>query len=172
MKKSITFLLVFSVMILFVAGAFAQTQGKTMRGERMIHRSPARILRVLKANQKELNITDSQLEEIKNLVFSFEEKMIQMKNDGSLQRLEMRKLFQDREKQDFEKIKAALSKASNIRNDMFIERLKLRDEIGNILTPEQRDAMKAMQKDRLKERRPFQRGDRFQRFPRLKKRIR
>lgn len=172
MKKSITFLLAFSVMILFVAGAFAQPQGRMLREKSMIHRSPSRILHVLKANQKELNITDSQLEEIKNLVFSFEEKMIQMRSNISQQRLEMRKLLQDRESQDLEKIKAALSKASDIRNKMFIERLKLRKEIESILTPEQRDAMKAMWRDKLKERRPFLRGDRFRRFPRLKKRIR
>lgn len=171
MKKGMTSCVVFSVMILFAAGAFAQLQGKMMRGKGMIHKSPSRILHVLKANQKELNITDSQLEKIKNLVFSFEEKMIQMKSDGSLQRLELRKLLEDRENQNYEKIRATLSKASNIRNDMFIERLKLRDEIGNILTPEQRDALKAMQKDRLKERRPFQRGDRFQRFPQFRKRM-
>jgi len=158
-------------MILFAAGAFAQPQGKMTRGKGMIHRSPSRVLHVLKTHQKELNITDSQLEKIKNLIFSFEEKTIQMKSDGRLQRLELRKLLEDRENQNYEKIKAALSKASNIRNDMFIERLKLREEIENILTPEQRDAMKEMRKERLKGRRLFQRGDRFQRFPQFRRRM-
>ena len=171
MKKGMTSCIVFSVMILFATAAFAQPQRRMMRGKSMIHSSPSRILHVLKANQKELNITDSQLEEIKNLVFSFEEKTIQMKNNSSLQRLELRKLLEDRENQNYEKIKAALSKASNIRNDMFIERLKLREEIENILTPEQRDAMKEMRKERLKGRRLFQRGDRFQRFPQFRKRM-
>ncbi len=174
MKKVITSCLMFSFVILLTAGAFAQPQAKMMRGKGMAHRSPVRILHILKMHQKELNITDSQLEEIKNLVFSFEEKMIKMRSTSSLQRLEIGKLLQDRENQDYEKIKAALSSASNIQNDMFIERLKLRKGIENILTPEQRDAIKAMQKDRLRGRRGFQRGERFQRFPRFqfRKRIR
>lgn len=171
MKKSVTFSIIFSTAILFATSSFAQPFRGMSREDGLMKRFPTRILFVLKANQKELNITDSQLEKIKNLVFSFEEKMIQMKSNSSLQRLEMRKLLQDRENQDFEKIRAALSKASDFRNDMFIERLKLRKDIENILTPEQRDAMKAMKKDKLRGSREFQRGDRLQQFPRLRKRI-
>jgi len=171
MKKGMTFFVIFSVLILFIASSFAQPFRGMRRGEGLMKRSPARILFVLKAKQKELKITDSQLEKIKSLVFSFEEKMIQMRSNTSMQRLELKKLLEDRENLDYEKIRAALSKSSNFRHDIFIERLKLRNEIQNILTAEQREAMKSMREDRLRGRRVFQRGDRSQRFPRLRNRI-
>jgi len=175
MKKGMTFFVIFSVLILFIASSFAQPFRGMRRGEGLMKRSPARILFVLKAKQKELKITDSQLDKIKNLVFSFEEKMIQMRSNCSLQRLELRRLLQDRENLDYEKMRAALSKSSNSRQDIFIERLKLRNEIQNILTPEQREAMRAMRKDmredRPRGRRLFQRGDRLQRFPKFRDRI-
>lgn len=180
MKKAITLSVIFSVLILFIAISFAEPQQRMgRRGRGFANRSPARILTVLKAKQKELKITDSQLEKVKNLAFSFEEKMIKMRSDNSLQRLGLKKLFQDRENLDYDKIKAALSKASSGRHDMVIESLKLREEIGKILTPEQSEALKSMQKDRLKGRRPlqrkgrglFQRGDRLHRFSPLRNRI-
>ena len=179
MKKVITFSVILSVMILFAASSFAQPQQRMMRrGKGFATRSPARILTVLKAKQKELKITDIQIEKIKNLMFSFEEKMIKMRSDNSVQRLELRKLMQDRENLDYDKIKEALSKASSGRHDIVIERMKLREEIGKVLTPEQREAIKSMQKDRMKERRPllrrgrglFQRGDRLEQFRQLRKR--
>jgi Spy/CpxP family protein refolding chaperone len=180
MKKAMTFSVIFPVLILFAATSFAGPQQRIIRrGKGLAVRSPARILTVLRAKQEELKITDSQLDKIKNLAFSFQEKMIKMRSDSSLQRLEMRKLFQDRENLDYDKIKAALSKVSSVRHDMVIESLKIRKEIGKILTPEQREALKSMRKDRLEDRRAllrrgrgsFLRGDRLQRFPLLRNRI-
>lgn len=171
MKKGMTFFVIFSVLILFIASSFAQPFRGMRKGEGLMKRSSARILFVLKAKQKELKITDSQLDKIKNLVFSFEEKMIQMRSNCSLQRLELRRLLQDRKNLDYEKVRAALSESSNSRHDIFIERLTLRNEIQNILTPEQREAMRAMREDRLRGRGLFQRGDRLQRFPRFRDRI-
>ena len=170
MKKGLTLAVIFSVLVLFVASSFAQPQRQMMRGKRTFDRSHNRILAVLKANQEELNITDDQIDKIKNLGFSFQEKAIKMKNEGDLLRLELQKLM-DRDNLDYDKIKAVLSKSSAFRQEMFIERLKLKDEINNILTPEQREALKAKAKDRFRgEMRPMR--DRMQRFPRQRGRIR
>lgn len=155
-------------MALFSASVFAQPQRGMMRDQGFAERSPARILHLLRAHQKELNITDDQLEKIKGLVFSFEEKMIQLKSEARLQHLELKKLIQDQEKLDYEKIKATLSKESSFRQEMFIDRLKLRDEIENILTPEQREALKKMREEDFRGRRFLQRGERFERFPRFR----
>ena len=174
MKKAMKFSIIFFVVILFTASIFAQPQRRMMRGKGLINRSPSRILRIIETKQKELNITDNQLEKIRDLSFSLEEKMIQMRSNISLQRLEVRKLLQDKKNLDYERIRAVLSKASKFRQDIFIERLKTKKEIGNILTPEQREAIKAMRKERLRgirEGRLFQRRDRLQRFPPLKSRI-
>ena len=174
MKKSKTVAVIFSVLVLFVAADFAQPRRGMMRAERTLDRSPHRILAVLKANQEELNITDEQIEQIKNLIFSYQEKAIQMKNESELQRLELQKLIQDRENLDYEKIKAVLSRASAARHEIFIQRLKQREEINKILTPEQQDALKALAMDRMRDRiRPLRlMRDRMQRFPRFRDRIR
>jgi len=174
MKKALKFSIIFSVIILFTASIFAEPRIR-MRDRDTFDMSHTRILRILQVNQKELKITDNQLEKIKNMVFSFEEKMIKMKNESNLQRLELRKLMQDRKNIDYEKIKGALSKASSYRTNMFIERLKLRNEILNVLTPEQQEAMDAMRKDmwkdRMYQRHPLHREGRLKQFPRLKERF-
>lgn len=171
MKKGLTLAVIFSVLVLFVASSFAQPQRQMMRGKRTFDKSHNRILAVLKANQQELKITDEQFKQIQNLVFSHQEKAIKMKNEGDLHRLELQKLIQDRENLDYEKIKDVLSKSSAARQEMFIERLKLKDKISNILTPEQREALKVMAKDRFRgQMRPMR--DRMQRFPRQRGRIR
>lgn len=171
MKKAMTFSIICSVLILFVASVFAQPQRMMMRYDRLIKRSPARILRLLKAKQKELKITDSQIAKIQNLINSSEEKMIKMRSEAELQRLELKKLLQIKENLDYEKIRLALSKASKTRQNIFIERIKTRKEIENILTLEQREALKAMRQDWRKNRGQFlrrrgffQRGNRVQRF--------
>ena len=171
MKKGLMFSVIISVAVLFTASSLAQPfqdMRRGHRGQRMMRRAPGRILMVLKANQKELNITDDQIEKIKNLMDSSEEKMVEMQNANNLIQLELKKLLQDRENLDYDKIKATLSKASSNRHDMFIQRLKVREEINNILTPEQRDALKEMGKDRIRGRGSFPRGERFQRFQRFR----
>jgi Spy/CpxP family protein refolding chaperone len=165
MRKGFAVFAILSFLILFSTSVFAEPQRGMMRGDVRMMRSPARILHLLQAKQKELNITDSQLEKIKSLIFLFEEKMIEMRSKTGLQHLELRKLMLDKENLDYEKIKEVLSKASNSREEMFIERLKLRREIDNILTPEQREALKKMREESFRGRSLWPRGDRFQRFP-------
>jgi Spy/CpxP family protein refolding chaperone len=174
MKKAMKFSIIFSVMIFFAATVFAQPRRRMMRNEEMNKRPHLGILHILKANQKELKITDSQLEKIRNLLFSQEEKMIQKRSTISLKRLELRKLMQDEGNLDLEKIRAVLSERSKIREDIFIERLKTRKQIENILTPEQREALKAMRKERPgpgRERGLFQRRDRWPQSPGSERRV-
>ena len=142
------------------------------RTKRTFDRSQNRILGVLKANQDELNITDEQMEHVQNLVFSFQEKSLKMQNENSLSRLELQKLMQDRENLDYDKIEAILSKTSAARNEMFIERLKLQEEINNVLTPEQREALKVKTREGIRSRDRNSRGRMQKRFPRLRNRIR
>ncbi len=173
MKKAMTYLVFFSLLILFVASSFSQPPQRMTRANRMFDRAPNRILLVLKAHQEELGITESQMEQIKDLVFSHQEKTLKMKSELGLHHLELQKLMQDRESLDYEKIKAILSKTSAARTEMFIERLKQRDEINKILTPEQRDALKAIVQEGFGRRfqRMRDRGQRFQRFPQLRRRM-
>ena len=168
MKKTITLSIILSFILLLSASAFAQPQ-RMMRSPRMREQACTGILRFLKANQQELKIEDSQLAKVQDLVFSSAKKMIQMRDEASLQRLELQKLLQDKENLDYEKIKAALAKTSNIRQELFLERIKLRDQIDKILTPEQKEALKARDRNRLGERGQFTRKrGLFRRGERLK----
>jgi Spy/CpxP family protein refolding chaperone len=172
MKKILTVSLIVSFLALSVAVVFAQPQQRMNRARRTFDRPQNRILGVLKANQEDLGITEEQIEQIQDLVFSFKEKSLKMQNESSLSRLELQKLMQNRYNLDYDKIKAILSKTSAVRNEMFIQGLKLREEINNILTPEQREALKEMGRKGMRSRTRDLR-DRFQqRFPRSRSRIR
>jgi Spy/CpxP family protein refolding chaperone len=153
MKKTLTVFAIFAVIVLFAVDGFSQPfQGRRGNRDRM-NQSPSRILRVLKINQEELKITDDQLKAIEDLAYSFEEKMIDARSEGSKQRLELRKLMQDRGNLDYAKLKEMLFRASENRQDMMIDGLKLKDEIVNVLTPEQSEALKSMRQERFKDRR-------------------
>ena len=153
MKKTLTVFAIFAAIVLFAVDGFSQPfQGRRGNRDRM-NQSPSRILRVLKANQENLKITDAQLKAIEDLTYSFEEKMIDARSKGGKQRLELRKLMQDRGNFDYAKLKEALSSASAHRQDMMIDGLKLRDEIDKVLTPEQKEALKSMRQERFKDRR-------------------
>ena len=172
MKKILTVSLIVSFLALSVAVVFAQPQQRMNRARRTFDRPQSRILGVLEANQEEFGITDEQIEQIQDLVFSFKEKSLKMQNESSLNRLELQKLMQNRESLDYDKIKAFLSKTSAVRNEMFIERLKLREEINNVLTPEQREALKEMGRIGMRSRARDLRDRLQQRIPRLRNRIR
>ncbi len=172
MKKILTVSLIVSFLALSVAVVFAQPQQRMNRARRTFDRPQNRILGVLKANQEDLGITDEQIEQIQDLVFSFKEKSLKMQNESSLSRLELQKLMQNRDNLDYDKIKAILSKTSAVRNEMFIQGLKLKEEINNVLTPEQREALKDMGRKGMRSGARYLR-DRFQqRFPRIRSRIR
>ena len=92
-------------------------------------------------------------------------KLILIKKAKGFRRLGLKRLMKDKDNLDYGKINAALSKASNRRHDMHIERIKFGKEIQNILTLEQKENMKSMFKNRRQSRRPFQRGERPLVFP-------
>jgi len=172
MKKGLTIMVILSFLVLSAASSFAQPLQRMPRTKGMFAGSQNRILGVLKANQEELEITDQQMDQIQNLLYSFREKAIEMRNEISLNRLELQKMLQDREDLDYEKIEAVLSETSAFRHEMFIQGLKLREEMENVLTPEQREALKAKARDILRlQARDFR--DRVQRrVPILRNRIR
>jgi Spy/CpxP family protein refolding chaperone len=172
MKKGLTLIVIFSFLVLSVASSFALPQQRMARGKRTFDRSQNRILGVLKANQEELNITDEQIEQVENLVFSFKEKTIKMAGENSMSRLELQKLMKDKENLDYGKIKAILTQTASARTDMFIEGLKLREEISNVLTPEQQEALKAKAKAGIKNRGRNFRSRMHRRSPHSRHRIR
>ncbi|MFQ6038446.1 MAG: hypothetical protein ACE5LV_07500, partial [Candidatus Aminicenantales bacterium] len=90
--------------------------------------------------------------------------------DNNLLRLELKKLMTAEEGRDYEAIKAVLAKTANNRNEMFIERLKLRDKIRSVLTQEQLEALKSKWGRRLGMRMRLLRS-RWHRIPCLRSRM-
>ncbi|MFA9454612.1 MAG: Spy/CpxP family protein refolding chaperone [Candidatus Aminicenantaceae bacterium] len=116
------------------------------------------ILMALEARQEELNITDEQLDKIKELSLKLEEKRVEQQNSLNTQRLEQRKLMMDRENLDYDRLKDLLLKNSESKVDLMIDSMRLRDQIDTVLTPEQKDALKDMGRDRMDQRRSFTRS--------------
>ena len=162
MKKFITLVLILFVLILFCSSLIAQPHPRFLRGEEMGGFSFFGMIRILKTNKKELQITDSQIKKIEGKIFSFEERVVQMSYKAQLQRLELKKLVIDKKNRDYGKIKSVLSKISDSRQLIMIERMRMMDAIRNILTEEQIEALKAKRKNRFGF---FGRGDRM--FPPL-----
>lgn len=156
MKNTLKITGILSVVLILSLSMIAQPQGR-MRGKQQFARQPQRggILSILKFHQEELKITDEQLKQIEGLMDSHMEEMIKVKSEGQLQALGLRKLMQDRDNRDYAKIKEALAKASTFRNDQIIDRMQHQEKLMNVLTLEQKEALKSLQKDR------FQRGQRF-----------
>lgn len=175
MKKTLSVFAICAIIILFTVDGFSQPfQGRRGIRDRMMQ-SPSRVLRVLKANQKDLKVTEDQLKAIEDLTYSFEEKKIEARSEASKQRLKLRKLMKDRGNLDYTKLKEALSKAAEHRHEMLIDGLKLKDEIGKILTPEQKEALETMRQERFEDRREAlrqgARSGRMQRPPLNRQRI-
>ncbi len=131
----------------------------------MIQRQ-GRLLAILYARKDELKITDNQLEKIKSLTLKTEEDMIQSKNDMNTQQFELKKLMMDRGNRDYEKTKSLMRRTSDMRQDMFIQRMKNRDEILNVLTEEQQEALKTGYRNFASQRRSFLRNRTVRRFNR------
>jgi len=168
MKKTLIVFAILSVVFLFAADIFAQPAQGVGRGKARMQRSPSRILFVLKANKEELKVTDDQLKQVEDMVFSFEEQQIAMQSQANSNRLAIRKLMSDRENINYDQIKTTFVKAAEYRADMFISRLTLHDEVNKVLTPEQQDALKSMRRDRFKDRRDFRGRWGFERQPRFR----
>jgi len=155
MKKGIACLALGAFLVLLTAGSFAQPRTQVMRSRHFQRHVPALMLKMVKANQEELKITDEQLDKVQAVMDNFHAKMIQARSQNELQRLELQKLFRRDQKKDYDKIKAQMAKLSDMRHEMIIEGMKHKEEIMNVFTQEQQDAIKAMVKDRIGKRRPF-----------------
>ena len=142
---------------LTASGVQAQAGFSQRRGLALQRGDQAGMLMILKVKQEELKVTDEQLNRIKDLMITQQEKALEHRSTQDKLRLELRKTMMDRENLDYNQIKQVLSKMSDSRNDMFIERLKDRAALQSVLTPEQREALKSLRTERLKNRRGFSR---------------
>ena len=149
MKKALKIAGVIPLILIFTVSLTAQRQGR-LRAEPQFagQYKGIGILAVLKVHQEELKVTDEQLKIIKDMMESHQEEMIKVRSEAQLQALELRKLMQDRGNRDYAKIKEALARASAFRNDQIIGRMQFQEKLINVLTPEQKEALKERQNER------------------------
>jgi Spy/CpxP family protein refolding chaperone len=165
MKKILTLTVLIIGILGLTSVAEAQRRMGQQRGRSFTRPQSGGILRILKARQQELNITDEQLTQIEDLTLKLEEQRVENQNAMNTQRLELKKLMIDRENRDYNKIKSLLAAGSEGRADMMVSQMRLRDQIDNILTPEQKEALKTMGRDRLGHRRQGMRSRASRRNP-------
>lgn len=157
------------LMILLSTGAFGQVRRPLMREHRLqsdMKTPHTRFLTAVEANREELKITDEQLEKVRSLMDSNRENSIKMEADLRLIRLELGRLMRRDQKKDYAEIESRMEAASTVRRNMMIERMKNRDAIMEVFTPEQHEAMKILFNQRREQRAPLMRRDRLpRRFP-------
>lgn len=173
MKKTLTITSILLALLFFSTDILAQAQmgmRQAQRGRAFRQARSGRLLTILKARQEELNITDEQLEKIQELTLAQEEMRVKHQNEINILQLELKKVLADQENRDYAKIKAELNKLSDLRNAMYVENLKSREAIANILTPEQQGALRMFTRDRLRQRSRYPRN--LRRFRRLPQNIR
>ncbi|MBN1271974.1 MAG: Spy/CpxP family protein refolding chaperone [Candidatus Aminicenantes bacterium] len=165
MKKGIIVLLVVLLTGVLMAEGFAQPFRGRIDRRPMSNRDVGGFLWILRQNQEELNITDEQMNKIKGLMDEFEKSMLKMRQTNQTLQLELRQLIRE-ENRDYALLRKTMEKISSGRHDMVIAGMKLRDEMINILTPEQKEKLKEMRQDRmLGSRGMFRRDMGFRRFP-------
>ncbi len=155
-----TKILSFFVLVIFLStGIFAQgfygnhhkAFTKNMRARFM---SPMRLYRMLSLYKDKLNVTDDQLTKLKSLAFYIEEKQVKLTNANRTLRLKLREEL-SAENINYKVVKDIMGKISQNRSELFIERLKARDEIKKILTDEQLTKIREFILQNRKTRRPM-----------------
>jgi Spy/CpxP family protein refolding chaperone len=142
---------------LSTSGVLAQARMGQRQRPTFNRAGQGRILMVLKAKQEELKITDEQLEKIKSLSLIQQEKALKHRTKQAELGLELRKVMMDRENLDYSKLKEVLTQRSALSNERFIERLKDREAIAAVFTPEQQEALKSLRWERFRRDREFKR---------------
>jgi Spy/CpxP family protein refolding chaperone len=159
MKKLTVIALFVSGILLLAANASASPQMDRSRNRFDVGSNPGRLLAFVKANQEELEVTDEQLAKIEEMTFKMEEMTVKQRNEMANIQLELKRQIRDREKRDYEKIKSLLTQSAELRTDLIVNRMKLRDEIRNILTSEQLTELKEIARNKLVQKRFVMRRD-------------
>ena len=149
MRKTALILLIFAGVLAVSAVVVSQSPLKGHQAREFTRPEHGRFLMVLNARKEELKITDEQLVQIKDLQMKLEEKRVEHQNNANTGRMELKKWHMDTEKRDYNDLRTLLNKSAQARTDMLISQMQLRDQINNVLTEEQREALSAINRNRM-----------------------
>lgn len=169
MKKITTIITLSISFFLFAASVSASPQMNRPGNRHIMRPDPERILDVLKTKQDALKLTDEQLNKIEELTFAMEDKAVKLRSDIASTQLELKRQMRYMENRDYGKIKSLLMRSAELRADIVLNRMTLREEIKNILTPEQRTALKETARQVMRPRRFMERRELLQRNPRIRR---
>jgi Spy/CpxP family protein refolding chaperone len=120
-----------------IAGAFAPGDGRHDKGfgRKCLHRS---VLDIWRNPQiiKDLKLTDTQVEKIRDMDFSFHEKSLALKAQLDRLRLQMDKAFFEESVNDAAVLKTA-QKISDVKGKLFVQRVEARLALVKILDADQ-----------------------------------
>ncbi len=155
MRKAALIILAFAGVLAVSTVVMSQSPVKGQPAREFTRSQQGRLLGVLNARKEKLKITDEQLAQIKDLQMKMEEKRVEHQNTANTQRLEFKKWRMDTEERDYAALRTLLNKSSQARTDMLISQMQLRDQIFNILTEEQREALRANGRNPMRHGRGF-----------------
>ena len=140
---------------LILAGLFGTPQGQ--------HGGPGHFgglrLRLLLTPQaaEELNLTEDQQDKLKELCYSHQEKVLEIKQKIEREQLELKKLM-DADEPNESKIKAKVREIGSLRTDLQLAQVDLYFAARNILTDEQIEKIKSLRRGEGRHRGPRRRG--------------
>ncbi len=171
MRKTALILLVFAGVLSLSVVAISQSPKMGQRPRDFTRSEQGRLLGILDARKEELKITDKQLAKIKDLQMMLGEKRVEHQNNANTQRLELKKWQTNTDKRDYDTLRTLLNKRAQARTDMLISQIQMREQVFNVLTEEQREALKANNHQMGRERGPSRDQRRRQqgRFPRSRR---
>jgi Spy/CpxP family protein refolding chaperone len=116
---------------------------------------------------EELKLTEQQLAQIKEQRFAREKNAIQTRSKIQLAELELRNLLQA-DNVDENQVKSKVEEIGKLKTELRLNRVQGRLAVQKILTPEQKETLKTIHKERLQNRRgedrPFPRQKMFRQF--------
>jgi len=120
--------------------------GEGMTGR---HGGPGHFLRHLLMHQKEIGLSEDQVNKIKTLQLEMDKTRIRTEAEMEIAQREMHELAHD-EKADLAAIEAKLRKGADLEVSLHLSAIKARREAMALLTPEQRDKEKAEHEKMMK----------------------
>jgi len=96
----------------------------------------------------EFNLTDSQRAQIKDIITKFQDKTASLRSDIQKERMDFNNLLGS-ESFNEEEVRVEFRKASALREELFILRTKMQNEIKAVLTPEQLELLKEQKAKRM-----------------------
>lgn len=152
MKRIITIAL---MLTLVMTGLFAFNRGM---GERMQEKrgNHEGFFRMSEECIEELELTDTQKEEINDLRVDLKKKGIKLNSEMAILRVEKREALRN---EDFKEAKKIITQLSDKQEEKQLLRLSHQEEISKILTEEQKEIWREMRMKRPNRRMPMQNKD-------------